>query len=323
VAAPPSLHDQPGSVEHRHVCDLRVVGYLSSGGGAWLGSHAAVLTPLPEYSDCESPLVLACSGCPRARAIACQSHSLQRCYGCASRYRRLVTRVVEGGLSDRSSSRWFLYLLTVTAPGSTPAHKRLTPMVDSHFLPIPGRRRECGCEASMTSIARWNAGAGECWNRLRTALRRAHPSLEFMRLVEDQSRGALHHHVAVASLTPLDPWDLQVLALAAGYGCSVDLSPVRSRSGTAVYLSKYATKQVGDRRLIPWEVDQTDPVTGEVYVSTRPTYRNVSRSCDWFLSMAAIKAILRSRVRSDRLTPDEEPRQGLEAPVPQAMSPPG
>jgi hypothetical protein len=229
-------------------------------------------------------------------------------------------------LHDRSRPGWHLYLLTVTAPGDDPEHRRWR----MEGLPLWTPRPVCGCSHSKTSIARWNGEAGQVWNRLRTSLRREHPGLEFIRLAELQKRGAIHHHVVVASLQLLDPAEVQRLAIGAGYGCVVDLDPIRDVRAAAAYVSKYATKDLGATDGIPWERDLVDHGTGEVYLSTRPTCRQVSRSADWFLTMKAIKSILRERANRDRLAADWTPLRGpgadtqptAEPLAPQALSPP-
>jgi hypothetical protein len=163
----------------------------------------------------------------------------------------------------------------------------------------PGGGAACAChlENAPDGLATWNASASAAWNRLRTALARS-TDLDFFRAVEVQRRGALHLHVIVWSRDPLDVGVVQALALAAGFGCVIDLQPLRPEH--ARYVAKYATKGSDGRDSVPWArvVQVLDEDTGELLdlVNPDPTFRTWSASRGWGLTMRAIREALRAKV---------------------------
>jgi hypothetical protein len=196
-----------------------------------------------------------------------------------------------------------MYLLTLTAPG-VGEHDQWDP---GH---VRGSRPRCGCHEGL-NLGRWNAGASKSWNRLRTALRRTH-DLEYLRAVEVQKRGALHLHVIVWSPDPLDVLAVQALAMAAGFGCVLDLAPIVPGSKRhAYYVAKYVTKACDSRDDVPWTVDTVDEDTGEArQLHTVATYRAWSSSQEWGLTMKAIKAVCSAAARRAA-----EARRALENPA--------
>lgn len=151
-------------------------------------------------------------------------------------------------------------------------------------------------------LARWNASHSARWNRFRTALRRDHPELQFFRGVEVQTRGALHDHAMVWSPRPLAKRRLRELALAAGFGHSVDLAPAPPGSKRAAYyVSKYVSKSTDSRSDVPWwgTTVEIDIDTGEVVEHEGPVdgrYRTWSMSREWGMTMAAARAHARAFV---------------------------
>jgi hypothetical protein len=117
----------------------------------------------------------------------------------------------------------------------------------------------------------------------------------FCGAVETQRRGLLHRHVLLFTDGVLGFREVQDLALAAGYGCVVDVEPVRSSEKAARYISKYVTKASNDRAVVPWE--SVDQGTGEV-VGKRPTYRLWSSSRAWGVTMREIRAIQGAQARA-------------------------
>jgi hypothetical protein len=227
----------------------------------------------------------------------CGVSDASKCGPCSDRNRRLVSRKAHYGLTLRAD--WYAYLLTVTCP-SEEEHDQWDP----GFL--RGSRPRCGCSKSITSVGDWNPQAGKAWNRLRTALRREYDQLEFHRFVEVQdgkrrkdgiARGALHHHVLVVSPLRLDVLRVQDLAMAAGYGCIVDLEAIPPKDAARVekvarYVAKYVTKG-SDRDLAHW--NQLNRQTGEV--TSRATYQTHSSSHAWGITMKEIRAHLRDVAR--------------------------
>jgi hypothetical protein len=117
----------------------------------------------------------------------------------------------------------------------------------------------------------------------------------FCGAVETQKRGLLHRHVLMFVDRTMSHPEVQALAVAAGYGCQVDVEPVRSAGKAARYISKYVTKASGDRAVIPWEV--VDEETGEL-TGKRATYRLWSSSRRWGVTMKEIKATQSAQARA-------------------------
>ena len=213
MAATPSVRDgsdtgqadapdcAAGDAPHR----LFVVGYLRG--------------PRPAWLDCDRPLRVLCRGCDLETRWACSGHRESKCKPCSARYRRRVQRVAHSGTSRAEG---WQYLLTLTAPGAR-----------RHRMPS-GDWCPCTPEGGV-DLARWNASHSARWNRFRTAIRRDHPELQFFRGVEVQERGALHDHAMVWSPRPLAKRRLRELALAAGFGHSLDLAPAPPGSKRVAY----------------------------------------------------------------------------------------
>ena len=147
-------------------------------------------------------------------------------------------------------------------------------------------------------LAVWNAGASACWNRLRTALRRDHPTLEFFRAAEVQKRGALHHHLLIVSQGPLDVDVVQGAAMRAGYGCVLDLQRFPDVRRAARYLAKYVTKDA-EPADVPWAGDDVlDTRTGQLRPSDRATYRPWSASRGWGITMRQVRDAIAASVRA-------------------------
>lgn len=260
--------------------------------------------PRPAGVDCERPLRVVCRGCDYTTAWACSGHRESRCRPCSARYRRRVRSVAESGLAAGGRAepgtaaglpgRTYLYLLTLTAPGD-----------DVHTY--AGGRLVCPCTpAGGVDLASWNASHSGRWNHFRTRLRQAHPSVEFFRGVEVQDRGALHDHALVRSSTPLGVKQLREMAMAAGFGHSVDLAPVVPGSKQcAYYVSKYVTKATDLRDDVPWLGEVVDPETGEVTMAEVPArYRTWSMSREWGSTMAAVRAEAAVYARAKRAALD-------------------
>lgn len=257
-----AVHLCPPGVEHR----LHVVGYL--------------LGPRPAGLDCDSPLRVVCRNCDHRTVWRCSGHRESRCGPCAARYRRRVRAVAQSGLAlAQRSSSGFLYMLTLTAPGTR-----------AHRLPDGS---PCPCTpAGGVHLAAWNASHSRRWNHFRTVLRQGVPEVQFFRGVEVQNRGALHDHALVWSPVALSTVRLRDLALRAGFGHAVDLAPIEPGSRKcAYYVSKYVTKATDSRDLVPWLAEVVDTRTGEVsqgVVAGR--YRTWSMSREWGSTMAQVRA---------------------------------
>jgi hypothetical protein len=152
---------------------------------------------------------------------------------------------------------------------------------------------------------------------------------EYFRVVEVQKRGALHLHILVWSAEPLPRGQVQELALAAGFGCQVDLSPL-SPQRHAHYAAKYATKATDQRGAAPWAVDVVNTRTGEVTRGRAPArYRTWSSSRQWGLTVKQVRAANRAAMEASRLSratgaaASDQPRGSTDAqgPIPVAGEP--
>lgn len=257
------------------VRSLRVLGYVPGG--------------RVDGVDCDQPLRVVCGVCAGALTWPCRAHRASKCLPCAGRYQRLLVRVAE----SRSATPGRLYgsFLTLTAPGHA-EHARWVP-----GRPGGGARCACHRDNAPEGLAAWNASASSSWNRLRLSLSRL-TDLEYFRAVEVQRRGALHLHVIVWSADPLAVAEVQALALAAGFGCVLDLSPIRPEH--ARYVAKYATKGSDSRDSVPWArvVQVLDDDTGELLdlVNRDPTFRTWSSSRSWGVTVKAVRAAQRAHV---------------------------
>lgn len=263
---------------------------------------------------CLSPVLLVCDSCSGGAVLPCRSSRASRCVPCSESYRRRLTRVAAH--RDASGSLPRGYFLTLTAPSFT-----------EHGRFVPGRRGDhgrcpSGCGSAPGDLASWNATAAAAWNRLRLSLSRLSPGLEFFRVVEVQKRGALHLHVIVWADAPLLVGQVHAAALAAGFGCVLDLRPIRSGRDArhAAYVAKYATKASDQRGDVPWArpVAVVDAETGEVtqHVNPDPTYRTWSASRSWGLTMRDIREALRAHVARAADAASTDPHQPATEPPP-------
>lgn len=165
-------------------------------------------------------------------------------------------------------------MLTLTAPGD-----------QVHHLPN-GERCPCTPEGGV-DLAEWNGSLGHRWNRFCQDLRRhLGQQVQYFKATEVQARGALHLHVPMRLTlgTRLHLPTIRAMAIAHGFGHSVDLTAVKNEAGLR-YVAKYVSKAAAMRSSVPWR--KTDKATGEVKMS--PTYKTWSASRSWGLTMAAVK----------------------------------
>jgi len=249
-------------------CRMHVVGYLRG--------------PRPDGLDCDSPLRVVCRYCDVVGVWRCSNHRESRCKPCAGRYRRRVLKVADSGRRRWGSQPGFLYFLTLTAPGDDRMHRRQEP--DGSWV-------DCDCSVGA-DLAAWNASHSSRWNRLRTALRKQYPGLEFWRGIEVQRRGALHDHALVYSPVAVSEAEVRRLARLAGFGHEMHMPPVKPGSRReAYYVAKYVAKACDSRSDVPWLGERVDTRTGEVTVGeVEARYRTWSMSRQWGLTMADVRA---------------------------------
>jgi hypothetical protein len=307
VAAPPSLHDGPAEVQQDH--------YLI---GAWVpcgcagGCHQVrrsyVRMGRVRGMACDKPLLLVRS-CGAQRVTSCDSRREDRCGPCSGKHKRYLIRRAESGCHGTN-----LYLLTLTAPG-TEQHQRLDAKFGGVFCtsrqkaPRAGWRHhsdprpDCGCLLPAGGLPDWNPTCGARWNVLRLSLSRLAGDLQYLAVNEVQKRGALHKHILIRSDRALDPVEVQRLAVAAGFGCSMDLAPMPD-ARAARYVAKYAAKGYTERSQVPWRALVADEDTGELeLMHTMARYRTVSQSHRWGLTLRQIRDRVRECTRAASATP--------------------
>lgn len=223
----------------------------------------------------------------------CGTRHHGRCDQCSGRYRSNLVRCASYGLAvpGRQGSAWALGMLTVTAPGTKVGHRRWALGGSNRNQPV------CHCERtdlSAHALAEWNSTVAARWNRLRTALVREYPGLEFFKATEVQKRGALHLHALLA--VPGGRVDLrrvQDLVLAAGFGCVLDWAPIEPGSQKAArYVGKYVTKDA-EQDQVPWSREVVNERTGELTVETLARFRPWTSSRHWGLTMTELRRLRR------------------------------
>lgn len=276
-------------------------------------------------AGCQAPLEMVCKVCQERRRIACGTSRASRCEPCSIVYRQRVARVAGSGLRLGRAGLF----ATVTAPGMAAHHLR------------SGDVCRCTPEGGV-DLAAWNATAGARFNRFIRDLsrfvkadivtvdddgvRRVECGLIYFKGAEVQRRGALHFHLMLARRdgAPLAILltDFRALAVAHGFGHSVDVQPLTPAH--AVYVAKYVSKAANERRDVPWsregwarpanpdhrvvkvaardvhgkrvERSVIDRRTGELVgpavraLFTAARYRTWSASRRWGDSMASVKA---------------------------------
>jgi hypothetical protein len=265
------------SLWSRRQCELGrhrwgVVGYAPRG--------SAVSARVP----CVRPLLARCDRCDEAEVWACGAHRESSCSPCASRYRYRVQAVAESGLGAAPAG--YLYLVTLTAPGSRP-----------HLI-RPGRPCPCTPTGGV-DLAAWNADHSRRWNIWVTRLRAEHAGCQYFRAVEVQRRGALHDHVILWSADRVSKAEVRALAIAGGWGHEVDVQRLEPGSRwVARYVAKYVSKACDSRTEVPWAGEVVEPATGEVLpgvVTAR--YRTWSMSARYGVRMAEVRRAAGDRAR--------------------------
>jgi hypothetical protein len=234
---------------------------------------------------CDQPLSVLCRICEGRQAWRCDSYG---CGPCGETKRRRLERLIEDGSGQHLERGRYGYFLTITAPGTA-----------DHLLTYQGRRPayrpRCECHQHGMTNGGWNRQESACWNRLRTALTRDR-EVTFAGAVETQKRGLLHRHVVLFTDRVLTQPEVQALAVAAGYGCMVDVEPLDSARKAARYLAKYVTKSSTGRAEVPWSVELLDQETGELTEKHLPaTYRLWSSSRAWGVTMKGIRQVTREQ----------------------------
>jgi hypothetical protein len=283
-----SLQDDRPEVECDHAeCRPLLVKYRRQGPYPGVRDGSYLRLGRIDGSTCVQPLQLVMS-CHRMRERPCDVRDSDRCAPCAERNNRRLRRKFEEGIRTAAG---YVYLVTLTAPGEV-GHQRFVPGVR-------GRHGVCGCESSCPDLAAWNEAAAGHWNHLATLIRRRYPGTQYARVAEVQKRGAIHHHIPIAFPEPVDVAWLHAAALAAGYGCVIDVDPVKDPAQVAAYIAKYTTKGGRDRTLCKWSKLLVDVETGEV---TRercwPTYRAWSSSRDFGPTIAYLRSLAREQAQS-------------------------
>lgn len=302
VQPPLSLPDSPEQLQRLHIpCKCKV----HTGRPCGLRKRSYLRVVRVPGMACDRPVLLVLN-CGELRVTECDSRREDKCGPCSAKHKRYLIRRAESGLELGGQQ----ILATFTAPG-TEDHDRLDPKLagvwcnSRHRSPRLGWRRHCdprplcACALPAGGLEEWNPAAGARWNVLRLALSRlCDGQLHYFRVVEIQKRGAIHLHILlrVPVGAQLDPYEVQRLALAAGFGCNVDLSPMSDKRA-ARYVAKYAAKSYCERAEVPWKDEVLDKETGELRTRQMAAYRTVSQSRDWGLTLKAIRAAIRESIQ--------------------------
>lgn len=224
-----------------------------------------------QHTRCDQPVWGGCDACGERRLWRCGSSNVEACRPCGERYRRRVGRIVCSGKRLPGGT---IVMLTLTAPGD-----------QVHHLP---NGEACPCTpAGGVELAEWNANLGQRWNRFCQDLRRhLGQQIQYFKATEVQARGALHLHVPLRLVvgTQLHLPTIRAMAIAHGFGHSVDLRTVKNEVGLW-YVAKYVSKASAMRSSVPWR--KVDQDSGELRLT--PTYRTWSASRQWGLTMAAVR----------------------------------
>lgn len=191
----------------------------------------------------------------------------------------------------------FYYFLTLTAPSEVGQHCKRAGCDGSTC-----DHEKCRCTPpGGVDLAEWNTTAAKRWNGFLTLLERRYacrPS--YFRAVEvqdgkrrqdNEGRGALHVHAIIWSPRKYSTRTVRQLAIAAGFGHSVDLEAIPTGSKQAAYYaSKYVSKSCDARDDVPWSVEVVDPESGEISREQVPaTFRTWSQSAKWGTTLRALR----------------------------------
>lgn len=95
---------------------------------------------------------------------------------------------------------------------------------------------------SSDDLVAWNRSHGRRLHSFLVMIRRLAPSVEFVRILELQARGAIHSHWIMRGASHLTKRQVRRCAVAAGFGSQLDWSAVRTMEGLARYLVGYMMK---------------------------------------------------------------------------------
>lgn len=210
-----------------------------------------------------------------------------RCAPCAEVKRQDVAAVGRSGWTDRPGDRGFW--VTLTAPGA-----ELLPWDTSGCRHSPGVAcsGSIGCVVEAEALAIWHDQLGQRWSWFVTELRRELGcDVQFFKVWEPQSRGALHSHSMMRTDEPMTERRfaaaVKAAALRWGFGEQVkvemvNLADTLQAAKVAGYCAKYSSKGAD---ALP-AVRRLNCVTGEV---RQGGYRSWSSSRRWGDTMAAVK----------------------------------
>ena len=225
------------------------------------------VTGVPGLDTCPNPVAIRSTRTGEVKTIPCRSYRCDRCG--PRKVRRFLARVHKG-LSTPGLE------VTLTAPSFCDETCRAPATEAAREKPAIETGRPCGvsvepAEARAASgapngarrrhsrrcqlqIAAWNEEAGATWHRFMVALRRVFPGVEFLKVWEEQGRGALHVHAVMTGVPFIPASLLRRLSMAAGFGVQHHVS--RVEPAFVRYLAKYVSKSLrdvpGDVHVRPW-----------------------------------------------------------------------
>lgn len=157
---------------------------------------------------CEHPIKVTDKSTGAIYSVRCGSRLAARCSSCSQIAKKDYQKIVSAGFGEVDSSKYRFFFLTLTAPSFGKTHtvvkigrqpKRCrcgfvhNPIADVGLRGIPIDMNSYDYEG----CCQWNYRLGKLWDSTRASLSANFPAASFVKVVEYQSRGALHTHCIV------------------------------------------------------------------------------------------------------------------------------
>lgn len=231
----------------------------------WKRSHGHA----GDAGACERPSRICCTECGGWFPRRCETGSAAKCQHCSTLKAGDLAAIARSGFTDRPCDR--ASMLTLTAPGADVLPWDLSQCIHGPEVACSGK---VGCVVDADALARWHATLPRRWSDFVTDLRRllARPvgrgavalpvDVQFMKVYELQSRGALHIHALVRLVGVCSQRRykaaVRLLARRHGFGSQFDISAIEAASEGQVarsgrYVAKYVVKAcdaIGSVRMV-------------------------------------------------------------------------
>lgn len=157
---------------------------------------------------CEHPIEVVDKNTGVVHFVRCGSRLAARCGSCSQIAKKDYQKIVSAGFGEVDASQYCFFFLTLTAPSFGRTHT---------VVKIGRQPKKCRCgvvhdpraDAGLRGIpidmdsydyegcCEWNYRLGKLWDSTRASLSANFPRASFVKVVEYQSRGALHTHCLV------------------------------------------------------------------------------------------------------------------------------